>query len=158
MHPYVRQRLRQVALARNAIFVGKASNRPLSDNYEEVGLMGEWAFAEFSGIMPRLKPGRGGDGGYDFEVPVVFTVDVKTARKADRLLVEAGKVKADIYVLAYYVGDGGDVELVGWCWSTQVKAKEPHDTGRGVINHEVPVGELRRMEELGKMMGKVRRG
>ncbi len=168
MHPYIRGQLKQVSLARNAVFAGLARNRPLSNNYEGVGLEGEFEFGRFCGLMPRMKPGRGGDGGYDFELPVVFTVDVKTSRKADVLLVESGKVKADIYVLAKYddeetiCKDDGELvgtaaSLLGWCWSTHVKSKPPVDTGRGIVNHAIPVEELRPMEELQKMMGKVKR-
>lgn len=125
----------------------------MSKNYEEVGLLGEWEFAKFCGLMPRTEPG--GDGGYDFELPVVFTVDVKTARRSDRLLVEAGKVKADIYVLAWYMDDedGGECALIGWTSAAVVKAQEPRDSGRGIINHVVEADKLRPMAELERMMG-----
>lgn len=167
MDTYTRHQLARVSRRRNAIFVNRARNRPLSKGYEELGVVGEWAFAEMCGLMPRTQPGKGGDGGYDFQLPVVFTVDVKTARKADKLLVEEGKIKADIYVLARYVESetveldaravyvSGEAELVGWCWATQVKAVEPRDTGRGIVNHCVPRESLRPMAELKRMMGKV---
>lgn len=155
---YIRQRLKEVAQRRNAVFVNLARNRPLSTDYEEVGVVGEWAFAEFCGLMPNTKGGR--DGGKDFEVPVVFTVDVKTSKKADVLLVEAGKVKADIYVLAHYTAADEEepAHLVGWAFATQVKAVAPVDTGRGVVNHAIPAVQLRPMAELERMMGKMRRG
>lgn len=159
MHPYIATQLREVAKRRNAKFAHLARNRPLSSNYEDVGVMGEWAFAEFCGLMPNTRGGA--DGGKDFEVPVVFTVDVKTSRKGDYLLVEAGKVKADIYVLVHYMGEAaGDSgsRLVGWAFATQIKALEPRDTGRGVHNHALPSEQLRPMAELEKMMGRIKRG
>lgn len=164
MPPWLQEELCALARRRNRIFAGKKRNRPLGKNYEEVGLRGEWEFACFSGIMPKLMVG--GDGGVDFEIPVVFTVDVKTSRKGDALLVEAGKVKADIYVLAHYVeadeasGEErtlGDAHLLGWTFAANVKSVEPCDTGRGVINHRIPVEKLRSMDDLAKMMGKIRR-
>ena len=170
MHPYISSQLADVARRRNAIFVNLPRNRVLTQGYEEMGVVGEWAFGKFCGLMPRVEPGRGGDGGYDFQLPMVFTVDVKTSKKAESLLVEVGKVKADIYVLAHYHApaqgdDTGDTqytraeaELVGWTWASVVKAVEPRDTGRGVINHCVPRAQLRPMEELERMMAHVRRG
>jgi hypothetical protein len=160
MDSFVRARLKDLARRRNAIFVGLKRNRPLGKDYEEVGLLGEWEFACFCGQMPKLMVG--GDGGWDFEVPVVFTVDVKTARRADRLLVEAGKVKADIYVLAHFQGEAGEgeaspVQLVGWTSAHVVKSYEPYDTGRGIVNHCVPKDKLRPMDELRVMMGKISR-
>lgn len=155
--PYIRKQLSLLAKARNGVFANMKRNRPLSKNYEEVGVMGEWEFAKFCGLMPKMTVG--GDGGVDFELPVVFTVDVKTSRSADRLLVEAGKVKADIYVLAWYM-DGeeeGEVTLIGWTSAAAVKANEPRDSGRGIINHVVEASALRPMDELRVMMGRVRR-
>lgn len=163
MHPYIRNQLREIAKRRNAKFVHLARNRPLSSNYEEVGVVGEWAFAEFCGLMPNTQGGK--DGGKDFEVPVVFTVDVKTSKKGDALLVEAGKVKADIYVLAKYdegtddsQAPAGTATLLGWTFATYLKGREPYDTGRGVVNYRVNVEELRPMGELEKMMGRMKRG
>lgn len=165
---FLSDRLKEVSEARNKVFAHLKRNRPLGKDYEDVGLAGEWEFGRFSGLFPKTKPG--GDGGVDFELPVVFTVDVKTSRKGDYLLVEEGKVKADIYVLAKYQDEGGGVALepeevwnsgkatlVGWCFALQLKAYQPRDTGRGVINHAVPADALRPMDELKKMMGKVKR-
>lgn len=154
MHPLIYKRLQQVAIARNRVFVNMKRNRPLGKNYEEVGLLGEWEFGKFCGIMPRTIPG--GDGGIDFELPLVFTVDVKTARKPDRLLVEAGKVKADIYVLAHYVDndEAGEVSLVGWIFASELLKYQPFDSGRGIVNHVVPAEELRPMDDLEKRVKK----
>lgn len=168
MHKVVREKFLEVVEARNAVFRGKARNRPLTEGYEEIGMLGEWEFGRWSGIFPRTKPG--GDGGYDFQVPVVFTVDVKSSKRGDVLFVEAGKVKADIYVLAH-VAYGEEVEvdsrtvwadprtkLVGWCFASQVKAMPAKDSGRGIINHTLSASELRPMEELRRMMGEFKRG
>lgn len=168
MHPFLDAKLREVSQARNAVFAHMKRNRPLGKDYENVGLCGEWEFGKFCGMMPNTRPGP--DGGIDFELPVVFTVDVKTSRKGDKLLVEAGKVKADIYVLAHYteeeqvdleartVWEVGSAKLVGWAFATQLKAREPYNTGRGIINYCMQADELRPMSELARMMGRVKRG
>jgi hypothetical protein len=157
MEPLIRQQLKRLSKKRNRCFAHLPRNRPWGKDYEDVGLLGEWEFGCFSGQMPKLKVG--GDGGVDFEIPVVYTVDVKTARNPARLLVEAGKVKADIYVLAHFteVEDEAQATLLGWTSAHVVKSYEPVDTGRGVINHAVPADKLRPMDELRAMMGKVRK-
>ena len=169
MHPYIRNDLREIAKRRNAKFVHLARNRPLSKDYEDIGLIGEWEFGKQVGIMPRLEPSkRGGDGGWDFQLPLMFTVDVKTSRKGDLLLVEAGKIKADIYVLVKYEEEEcvdveartitylPKAEVVGWCWAANVRAAEPKDTGRGVVNHAVLAQSLRPLSELLAMVATLR--
>lgn len=162
MHPFLEYKLREVSNARNAVFVNLARNRPLGKDYEQVGLVGEWEFGRFCGQMPRTRPG--GDGGVDFRIPCTFTVDVKTSRKGYYLLVEEGKVKADIYVLAHYkatedvdvenrtIWESGGAELVGWCWGHELAAVPPKDTGMGVVNHALTKKQLRPMDELKAMM------
>jgi hypothetical protein len=169
--------VREVAAKRNAHFVNKATNRPLGRNYEETGMWGEWEFGKWCGLMPRLE--AGGDGGYDFLLPVRLRVDVKASRRGDALLVEAGKVKADVYVLAKVEedekwqteqqGQGESmtsisavstattlgstvVTLLGWTWGADLLAIPPRDTGKGVVNHRVLARDLRPMEELKKML------
>jgi len=151
MHPYIRNDLREIAKRRNAKFVHLARNRPLGKDYEDIGLIGEWEFGKRVGIMPKLEPSvRGGDGGWDFQLPLMFTVDVKTSRKGDVLLVEAGKVKADIYVLVKYEEEEGcpQAEVVGWTWAATVMMVPPVDTGRGVVNHAVVASDLRPLSDL----------
>ncbi len=46
-------------------------------------------------------------------MPLRFTVDVKTACKAFNLILEVGRVTADIYVLAEFNWEGERARLVG---------------------------------------------
>lgn len=152
--------VRETAAKRNAHFVNKATNRPLGRNYEETGMWGEWEFGKWSGLMPRLE--AGGDGGYDFLLPVRLRVDVKASRRGDALLVEVGKVKADVYVLVK-VEESEEcqtqtatttptVKLLGWMWGMDLLSIPPKDTGKGVVNHKVLAKDLRPMEELKRIM------
>ena len=104
----------KIAQQRSDTHKGHASQRVLSEDYNVVGISGEAAFAEdFSlEVDKSIKPS--GDNGIDFLLPLYFTVDVKTAKKAYNLLLEEGKVLSDIYVLADY--NEGDTFLVGWEW------------------------------------------
>ena len=139
--------LRAVAEARHNLHEGKASSRPLSEDYELVGLAGEDALADFCGGEVDITPRPNGDGGTDCHIALFFTVDVKTARKAFNLLVEVGKVKADIYVLASY--ENGTARLLGWEWGRVVASIPPVDIGGfGIMSHAIPLSKLRPMSEL----------
>lgn len=143
-----------IAARREEIHADHATSRPLSDGYERVGLAGEFAFGEFCGIFPDLAERPGGDSGVDFMLPLIFTVDVKTARKAYYLLHEQEKGFADIYVLAEYDDETGRAVLVGWAWGAQLERAPIKDFGYGVMNHYIPRGELRPMSELsGRLCG-----
>lgn len=84
-----------VARRRETLHMGHSSSRPLSQDYELVGLAGELAFAEEFGYQVDTSDRPGGDGRVDFHTPA-GTVDVKTARKALNLLREQGKPHADL--------------------------------------------------------------
>ena len=152
----------EVVKRKNRRWEGKSTNRPLSKDYERVGFAGEWEFGKWARIMPNLT--AGGDGGFDFLVPIRLKVDVKTSKKGDELLVEVGKVRADIYVLAKYeeemtwVTDKEQelqpkVTLLGWAWSAEVLAKSPVTTHRGIVSHVVSVSELHPMVLMRQMVG-----
>jgi hypothetical protein len=135
--------------ARAALHAGHASSRPLSDDHENVGLAGEFEFGRFCGQMPDLSERPAGDKGVDFVVPLLYTVDVKTARKASNLIHEASKpLAADIYVLAEHIGD--DARLLGWAWRSTLAAAPVKDFGHGIENRYIPREMLRPMEELGR--------
>lgn len=135
--------------ARQRLHDGSPTRRALSDDYEFVGLLGEATFArEFNQPLnwSRLK---GGDGGIDFTLPLRFTLDVKTFRKAGNLIQEQNKVTADIYVLGQYC-DGAEptVELIGWEWGSVLGAQPVKDFGYGIITHYIPRERLRSMSDL----------
>jgi hypothetical protein len=144
------------AEARAALHAGHASSRPLSDDYERVGLAGEFAFGRFCGQMPDLFERPAGDKGVDFVLPLLYAVDVKTARKANNLIHEASKpLASDIYVLAEY-GEDDEATLVGWAWRRQLAEAPVKDFGHGIKNRYIPRASLRAMEELGQRIWRVR--
>jgi hypothetical protein len=112
---------------------------------------GEFSFGMLCGLMPDVSDKPAGDGGIDFTVPLLFTVDVKTARKAFNLIHEQGKPFADIFVLAEFDDSNQTfckASAVGWEWGA-VLAKAPvKDFGYGVENHYIPRERLRSMDTL----------
>jgi hypothetical protein len=147
----------KVAEAREGVHRDDPSTRRLTPHTHLSGMQGEFAFAELCGIMPDTSVKPSGDGGVDFRVPLMYTVDVKSRnyRNGDiDLLVEHGKVDADIYVLAVIRED--DVDLRGWEWGTVVKRLPLRDLGTGVMNHWKRSDELRPMSELVSRFGKMK--
>ena len=125
----------------------------LVEDQDPIGIMGELYFALMYGYAADLKEKISGDDGYDFTIPLKFTVDIKTTVKtpnAKNLFVKQGTVKADIYVLAMY--DDEKVDLLGWAWGKELLAITPRDFGRGNINHYIPIDKLRPMDSLTVMM------
>lgn len=120
-----------------------ASTRELSEGYEEVGVLGELAFAKIAGLEIDSNSYKGGDNGVDFVVPL--TIDVKTARKPFNLIVEEGKVKSLVYIL---YGMAEEPYPVGWEWGVNVKNAPTKDFGYGVVNHYIPAQQLRPINEL----------
>jgi hypothetical protein len=144
--------LREEADARHNAHKDHASSRPLSDNYELVGLLGESKFGEICNQMPDLKRRLEGDSGIDFVVPLKFSVDVKTARNAFNLIHEQGKKFADIYVLASFKDSEEDAELLGWEWGAVLKNAPVKDFGYGIMNHYIPADKLKPISELQERM------
>jgi hypothetical protein len=137
------------AQLRHERHVGHPTHRPLSINYELVGLRGEEAFAKLFGCHVDLTPRPGGDKGKDATITVSFNVDIKTARKPGNLIVEEGKVKLNtIYILAGYVEQSDTAVLIGWQWGSVLLKSPKRDFGYGVINHYIPREQLRSIESL----------
>lgn len=146
--------IQALAGRRAELHAGQASSRPLSENYEDVGIAGEFAFGQFCGLMPDLDERPDGDGGVDFVLPLLFTVDVKTARKAHNLIHEQGKPFADVFVLAEYFDATRNARLVGWEYGRKLAAAPVRDFGYGVLNHYIARSELRPMDELAARIAK----
>jgi hypothetical protein len=144
----MRQVISQEAQARHEAHKNHASSRPLSEDYELIGLLGELEFAQLTGQMVDLERRLCGDKGVDFVVPLNFSVDVKTARKAFHLIHEKGKSFADIYVLAKYDDEAKTTELLGWEWGIALSKAPVKDFGYGIENHYIPADKLRPMSEL----------
>lgn len=136
------------AEARHQSHKNHKSSRPLSKDYELIGLLGELEFAKATGVMPDLERKLDGDKGIDFVVPVRLSVDVKTARKAFNLIHEQGKPFADIYVLAQYEDDQNRTKLLGWEFGSTLSRAPVKDFGYGIINHYIPAENLRPMSAL----------
>lgn len=129
-----------------------ATSRPLSEDYELVGLSGESAFGRLTGKMPDLDRKLDGDKGIDFIIGLKFSVDVKTARKAFHLIHEKGKNFADIYVLAEYNDETKQSKLIGWEWGRVLQNAPTKDFGYGIENHYIPANKLKPMTELMERM------
>ena len=154
---FVQSSLDEAAKQRHDLHVDHPTSRPLSEGYEEVGMAGEFEFGKFCGQMPDFERRPSGDKGIDFTLPVMYTVDVKTARKAGNLIHERGKRFADIYVLAEYDDTTKAATLVGWTWGITLRAAPTKDFGYGVINHYIARENLRPMSDLKRMMASFRR-
>ncbi len=105
-----------IAARRARIHASHTSSRPLSPDYELVGVAGEVAFAQEFGLEVDATARPGGDGGVDFTLPI-GTVDVKTYRLPYNLLREAGKPHADILVLAAF--DEAMPDEGFWLWDSK---------------------------------------
>ncbi len=139
--------LRSVADERARLHAHHASSRPLSVDYELVGLAGEVAFGERFGYAVDLTLRPGGDGRIDFEADGL-TLDVKTARLAFNLLREQGKPHADILVLAEYFDETEKARLVGWEWDYVMVQCPTKTFGYGVVNHYKHRSQLRSISLL----------
>ena len=134
--------------ARTSIHNNHQSQRILSKDHDKVGLSGEFAFGEFSGLWPDTRSLEAGDCGIDFTVDLGFTVDVKTCRKPKNLIHKQGKPFADIFVLAKYDDETEKAELLGWEWGAILKKAPVRDFGYGIINHYIAAKDLRPMQSL----------
>jgi hypothetical protein len=147
-------RCTDIAAVRENGKAGFASHRPLSHNYELLGVMGEAAFSAVFGLPVDESRRPGGDAGVDFRVS--FTIDVKTARRAANLIVEVGRVHADIYVLAEAHPEmSNGVRLVGWAWGKDVLSAPVDDGARfrnGIRNHWIAARDLRPVGSLRALM------
>ena len=138
--------IRQEANARTRLHTGHPTQRILSKGHDYIALRGEELVADLLALERDRKLRPAGDKGIDFLTPI-GSIDVKTSRGRG-LLVEEGHARADIYILVYYYDAQDEVALQGWATRDEVLRVEPRDTGRGVINHYLPVARLRKMREL----------
>lgn len=122
----------------------------------ERSVAGEFAFSQRYGIALDPKLVWKGDNGIDFWMPMLVGVDVKTAQQHDdRLFVEQGKVRADIYVLANDTGDILNAQLSGWAWSDEVLRVPARDHGKGIVSHMLRADVLHKMHELDQRLAVV---
>tara|TARA_Y100000310_G_scaffold339594_1_gene432739 strand:+ start:2846 stop:3397 length:552 start_codon:yes stop_codon:yes gene_type:complete len=124
-----------------------------------LGMMGEKAFHIWSGLDMNLDL-RGKDGGHDFTTEI-GTVDVKTYRKAYRLLRQCGldprstshHNPPDILVLAQPVD--GPIKLWGWEYDAVMVTKPKRQMIRQPnipLTHYMPRESLHTMTEMADMI------
>ena len=143
--------IRAIAKRRHDIHKNHASSRPLSKDYELVGLSGEIAFGEFADLKADLSERPEGDHGVDFTTPNGMTIDVKTARRAYNLIHETGKQFVDIYVLAQYDDSTERATLIGWEYGNTLAKAPSKNFGYGIINHYISKDKLRPMLDIKKV-------
>lgn len=132
-----------------------ATHTAIVADCDDIGIRGELAFGEFSGLCPDLSVGMKSDGGVDFVVPLLYTIDVKAARGRRNLIYRADKpLNADIYVLADV--EDGKASLAGWAWKSQLERAEVRDLGHGIESRFVPREQLRPMRDLEARLWKTR--
>ena len=144
--------LENVASVRMRIHSKHATSRPLSSDYEFIGLIGEYQFMVFSGLTMDISTRPDGDNGCDFRSRV-GTIDVKTARKAFNLLRESGKKHSKILVLASYSDSTKRASLLGWEYDEKMLLCPKKDFGYGILNYYKPAKLLRPMHELYAIAG-----
>ena len=132
-----------------------ATNNAIVAVCDDIGIRGELAFGEFSGLCPDLSVGMKSDGGVDFVVPLLYTVDVKAAKGRRNLIYRTDRpLVADIYVLADV--EGGKATLAGWAWKSQLERAEVRDLGHGKDLRVLPRKQLRPMSDLEARLWKTR--
>jgi len=148
---FKRDDLLEEANARHQIHEGQASSRPLSLDYELLGIGGEIQGETDFSLKRDARLLVHGDGRIDFYLPDGRSGDWKVARKAYNLLMESDKPHADILVAGLWREDEFHwvwVEWLGWEYRDELLKVEPKDFGYGVINHYRAVENLRPMSEF----------
>lgn len=145
--------LRQLSRQRNDIHVGQSTHRPLSNDYELTGIVGEWGFGQEFDLPMDVELRPGGDYGYDYIMPLRGYGDVphdaKAAIQAYNLIVETHKLRENmVYVLYAYFPDDPAVISIGWEWGSTLKQSVPREFSHGILDYYVPAGLLRPMQEL----------
>lgn len=145
-----------IALARHQLHQHQASHRPLSDNYELVGIAGEMC-AELDFRIPRdTRLLIAGDGRKDGILKTGETVDFKVARLAYNLLMEVNQAHADILVLGRYEEHGNQCWVVwlGWEYSFEMLLEPTKRfVAGGPVNHYKHASRLRPIEGIKDKQG-----
>ena len=150
------ENLKKVAAIRHEIHKHHKSSRPLSEDYELIGLVGEYRFEVDFGYPMDLSIKPQGDGKVDFHI-ALGTLDVKTAEKAYNLLREKGVRHAKILVLGQFNRKGTTASLLGWEYDSEMVKCPYKDFGYGIINHYKHHSKLRPMWVLKQLDDFVRR-
>jgi hypothetical protein len=126
----------------------QASTRPLSPNFEMIGIAGEVQFSYDHDVKRNREINRAGDGGIDFVMPDGTKINVKTRANCRALLHEKGKHSpADLIVVGQFHDEGEVfwVEFMGWEFVSTIEQAPIVELSTGVTNHEVAIEDLRSM-------------
>lgn len=120
------------------------------------GILAEAVIARATGTPVDGETYQHGDNGYDLVIDgetvdiKLIVADLDSPDSPDpKLLVEAGEVHADRYILASYEpgrpdwGEPDRIELLGECDAETVREHEPERWPRDIENHVVPLEDLR---------------
>lgn len=143
--------------ARRELHLGSATSRVASADCDVVGVAGELAFAQFSGLAPDLSTRPAGDSGVDFSFTVngrLLTVDVKTARKPTFLFVKEADIERAAAVLVLARLEGDTVEFFGWEQRSTMAQAPVKDFGYGIRNHHLHHSKLRPMATLSALLAR----
>lgn len=139
--------IHKLADSRMSLHSNHKSSRPLSVDYEFIGLLGEWEFSKITKLPMDTSLRPSGDRGIDFKIGIL-TIDIKTARLAYNLLRERNKPHANVLVLARYIEKDSNIVFLGWEFD-HVMLQQPYkDFGYGIINHYKAVELLKPMDKL----------
>jgi len=148
---HIPEKLRDKALynakKRESLHKFHISSRPLSDNYEYIGMLGECAVSLLLGLEVDWELRASGDKGKDF-IYKGYILDVKTARKPYNIIREINKPHGDILILAGINEKLDTVDLMGWEFDEIIQKAPYKDFGYGIINHYIPVDKLQEINKL----------
>ena len=148
---------REEAQFRHDQHIDHPTHRPLSRDYELVGVAGERELCAWAGVPYVVRDLPGGDRGIDLWLDFAgndgevhhLKLDVKCARIPKHLWVEVGHCDGKtIYVLAGYDEPYAAAFLLGWEWGCVLLKAETVLSKDGVLNHSIKRGLLRSIKEL----------
>ncbi len=119
-----------------------------------IGAIGELALHKHYGLEYQYPVHCGADPGYDIELPLHLTGEIKTNTyyDADLRLVQP-RLRASLAVLCVPISED-QIELTGWCgWRTFLRLQEERNYGYG-IRYVVHWSRLRLMGELDAILSK----
>ncbi len=140
------------AQQRHELHKGHPTHRPLSQDYELIGIAGEDCFEQVYGYERDRRLLPGGDGRCDFVVSE-RTIDVKSYGSLPWLLREAEKPHAEILVLCAVDVEQRWARLMGWELDEELVKIPPRKWPRQVTNHAVNMKDLKPMTDLELFLG-----
>lgn len=123
------------------------------NDYLDIGMLAEEAFAKEFGVEVDYADRDGGDGGVDFFLPGVGTVDVKGMLLGRKFLAhEVAKPVAQFYALYEVDAITGECFGVGWARGAEVlAARQGKLRIDGYLSHLIHRADLHPMSELHAM-------